>query len=129
MMLLVSSSALKRGYLSMIGKNIAVIRKQRGYTLTQLSELSNISKSYLSNIERNINKNPSLEVIQKIASVLDVDLITLLRTGSDLDRYLNVDNEWVEILKELKELGIGKEQLREYKTLLEFIKWRNQQSN
>ncbi|WP_019156112.1 XRE family transcriptional regulator [Robertmurraya massiliosenegalensis] len=113
----------------MIGKNIAVIRKQRGYTLTQLSELSNISKSYLSNIERNINKNPSLEVIQKIASVLDVDLITLLRTGSDLDRYLNVDNEWVEILKELKELGIGKEQLREYKTLLEFIKWRNQQSN
>ncbi|MGG0716054.1 helix-turn-helix transcriptional regulator [Robertmurraya massiliosenegalensis] len=113
----------------MIGKNIAEIRKQRGYTLTQLSELSNISKSYLSNIERNINKNPSLEVIQKIATVLDVDLITLLKTGSDLDRYLNVDNEWVVLLKELKELGIGKDQLHEYKTLLEFIKWRNENSN
>ena len=43
----------------MIGKNIAEIRKKRGYTLSELAELANISKSYLSNIERNINKNPS----------------------------------------------------------------------
>jgi XRE family transcriptional regulator of biofilm formation len=29
---------------------------------------------------------------------------------------------------ELKETGIDKEQLQEYKTILEFIKWQNQQS-
>ena len=62
----------------MIGKNIVEIRKRRGYTLSELAELSNISKSYLSNIERNINKNPSLEVIQKIATVLQVNISILV---------------------------------------------------
>ena len=63
----------------MIGKNIVEIRKRRGYTLLELAELSNISKSYLSNMERNINKNPSLEVIQKIATVLQVNISILGR--------------------------------------------------
>ena len=62
----------------MIGKNIAEIRKRRGYTLSELAELANISKSYLSNIERNINKNPSLEIMNKIAVVLNIELIMLL---------------------------------------------------
>ena len=52
----------------MIGKNIAEIRKRRGYTLSELAGLANISKSYLSNIERNINTNPSLQVMNKDCS-------------------------------------------------------------
>ncbi|WP_449621666.1 helix-turn-helix domain-containing protein [Robertmurraya sp. Marseille-Q9965] len=110
----------------MIGKNIAEIRKKRGYTLTELAQLSNVSKSYLSNIERNIHQNPSLDVIQKIAIVLNVDLITLLKTGTDFDKHLSYDCEWVDLLNELKELGIEKDQIEEYKTLIEFIKWRNE---
>ncbi|WP_313799851.1 helix-turn-helix domain-containing protein [Cytobacillus sp.] len=110
----------------MIGNNIVRIRKKRGYTLSEFAELANISKSYLSNIERNINKNPSLEVMQKIAKVLNVDLITLLKPSTDLDKHLYVEQEWVDFLNELKELGIEKEEIQRYKTLIEFIKWQNE---
>lgn len=110
----------------MIGKNIAEIRRKRGYTLSELSKLAKISKSYLSNIERNINKNPSLEVMKKIATVLNVDLISILKTGEDGDKNLYIEKEWISFLNELKELGVEKGQLQQYKTLIEFIKWKNE---
>ena len=109
----------------MIGKNIARIRKQRGYTLSKLAELANISKSYLSNIERNINKNPSLSVMEKIADVLKVDIETLLKSDTESDPQLYFEKEWIDFLNELKELGMEKDEIQQYKTLIEFIKWRN----
>lgn len=112
----------------MIGKNIAEIRKRRGYTLSELADLSNISKSYLSNIERNINKNPSIEVIQKIARVLNVDFMMLIQPELDMDSHLYIEQEWSDLLRELKDLGINKNDIEEYKTLVEFIKWQNQKS-
>ncbi|WP_075981933.1 helix-turn-helix domain-containing protein [Bacillus massilinigeriensis] len=107
----------------MIGKSIAEIREKKGLTLSQLSKLANISKSYLSNIERGINKNPSLEVIQKLAKVLETDLITLLKTGTELDSHIHIEKEWIDFVIELKELGLNKDQIQQYKTLIEFIKW------
>ena len=98
----------------MIGKNIAKIRKKRGYTLSKLAELSDISKSYLSNIERNINKNPSLEVIQRIATILQVNLSTLVEAEIGLDQHQTFEQEWVNFLKTLKELGIEREQIHQY---------------
>ncbi|MFJ7638126.1 helix-turn-helix domain-containing protein [Peribacillus sp. NPDC097206] len=112
----------------MIGKNIAEIRKKRGYTLSELAKKSKISKSYLSNIERNINKNPSLEVMKKIATVLKVDLISLLKNGLEGEKSLLIEKEWIGFFNELKELGVEKNQLHEYKTLIEFIKWKNESS-
>ncbi|WP_028392027.1 helix-turn-helix domain-containing protein [Bacillus cihuensis] len=111
----------------MIGENIVKIRKRRGYSLSKLAELTNISKSYLSNIERNLNKNPSLQIMLKIAAVLNVDLETLLKTDKDEDTYN--EKEWVDFVNELKELGLEKNDIKQYRTLIEFIKWQNQNSN
>lgn len=110
----------------MIGKNIYEIRKKRGLTLTELAERASISKSYLSNIERSLNQNPSIHLVKRIASVLDVDLKILLKTETSLDDSPLPDNEWLNLAKQLKESGVDKEQLQEYKTLIEFIKWQNQ---
>ena len=107
----------------MIGKNIYEIRKRRGLTLSELAGRANISKSYLSNIERNLNRNPSIQVMGKIALVLDVDLKMLLRTDTNKEEEKLPDKEWIDLVSELKESGIEKE---EYKTLIEFIKWQNQ---
>lgn len=112
----------------MIGENITKIRKSRGYTLSELAELSNVSKSYLSNIERDINKNPSVQVIQKVANVLRVDLVTLIMGKESSENHTIFEKEWLDFLNELKELGINKYQIREYKTLIEFIKWQNENS-
>lgn len=109
----------------MIGNNICEIRKQRGYSLSMLAEKASISKSYLSNIERNLNKNPSIQVMKKIAAVLDVDLKMLLKTEEIEELQQVPDREWLDLANELKESGIDKNQIKEYRTLIEFIKWQN----
>ncbi|KAB7708175.1 helix-turn-helix domain-containing protein [Bacillus aerolatus] len=112
----------------MIGKNIYEIRKRRGLSLTELADRAGIAKSNLSNIERNLNQNPSINVIEKIAVVLGVDLKTLLKVERNIEpKRTQLDEEWVDFVNELKELGVQKEQMQEYKTLLEFIKWQNEQ--
>ncbi|MCR2822030.1 XRE family transcriptional regulator [Lederbergia panacisoli] len=108
----------------MIGKNIFEIRKRKGLTLTELADRAGIAKSYLSNIERSVNKNPSINVVEKIAKVLDIDVRILLNSSMEQDQ-IQLDEEWVDFARELKESGVEKDQFEEYKTLLEFIKWKN----
>ncbi len=106
----------------MIGETIYEFRKQKGLTLTELAKRANLSKSYLSNIERNLNQNPSIEVVKRIAAVLNVELDVFLRPLNLNEVPQEMDQELIDLAAELKETGI---QLNEYKTLLEFIKWKN----
>lgn len=46
------------------------IRKEKGITLTCLSEKTGISVGYLSHLEKGSRKNPSIEMMDKIAKVL-----------------------------------------------------------
>ena len=113
----------------MIGKKISEIRKDRGFTLSELAERSNISKSYLSNIERDLNQNPSVEVVIKLANVLQVEIDTILSPILKQDNSQILEKEWIDFIKELKKSGIQKEQLHHYKTLIEFIQWQNHLSS
>lgn len=108
----------------MIGKNIREIRKRRGLTLSELAERADIAKSYLSNIERNVNQNPSIHILEKVAGVLEVDIQELL--GNQSYNKALPEEEWLTFIKELKETGIEKEDLDEYRRVIEFIKWQNQ---
>src|SRR5690625_3506921 len=105
----------------MIGENIQRIRSRKGLTLSELAERADISKSYLSNIERNLNQNPSIQIIEKIASVLEVDFRMLIGINNIGDQI--PEDEWLDFVNELKESGVGTEQLKEYKTVIEFAKW------
>lgn len=107
----------------MIGKNIQEIRKRKGLTLSELAIRATISKSYLSNIERSVNTNPSVQILEKIATVLDVDLKTLIESTYQSQKL--PESEWLDFIKELKESGVEKEQLQEFKTVIKFIKWQN----
>lgn len=112
----------------MIGKNISEIRKRKGLTLTELAERAGIAKSNLSNIERNLNQNPSINIIEKIAVVLGVDVDTLLNTNTNVEaKQQEIEEEWIDLIHELKESGVEKEQIQDFKTLMEFIKWQNTQ--
>ncbi|WP_307555768.1 helix-turn-helix domain-containing protein [Paenibacillus sp. V4I5] len=111
--------------ITMIGQNISSIRKQRGYTLSELSERTGISKSYLSNIERNLKQNPSIHVMEKIALVLKVDLKMLLKIAADVETSQQLDQEWMDFINDLKQSGIDKERIHELKILIEFMKWNN----
>lgn len=114
----------------MIGKNIYEIRRRRGLTLTELADRAGIAKSYLSNIERNLNKNPSVNVMEKLALVLDVELKFLLNESPEVEsKGMQLDEDWIEFIKDLRDSGINKSHLQEYKTLLEFIKWQSEKKN
>ncbi|WP_121610097.1 helix-turn-helix domain-containing protein [Mesobacillus foraminis] len=108
----------------MIGKNIYEIRKSRGLSLSELSERSGISKSYLSNIERNIHQNPSIQILEKVAFVLKVDLNALLISNNET--LQKTDQELVDFMLELKKSGINKDNLHRYQQLIDFINWQNQ---
>ncbi|SDN21894.1 helix-turn-helix domain-containing protein [Alkalicoccus daliensis] len=103
----------------MIGKNIARLRKKKGITLTELAEKANISKSNLSNIEREINQNPSIKVLEKLAEVLETDLITIL----DLKAENEIQKEYETILQRISSLNLTEVELKEYEKVLEFIEW------
>lgn len=47
------------------------IRKLKGITLTDLSNKTGISIGYLSHLENGTRKNPSIEIMDKIAKILD----------------------------------------------------------
>lgn len=76
----------------MLGTYIREIRKARNISLSQLSKKTNISKSYLSNIERNIQTNPSIGILTKISDALDADIQELI-VASNASAQLNETNE------------------------------------
>lgn len=104
------------------------LRKQKGLTLSELAKRTKISKSYLSNMERDLNRNPSIDVVKRIATVLDVELDIFLSLEKMNDVQQEVDKDLIDFAAQLKESGIEKEQIKEYKALIEFIKWKNQNS-
>jgi XRE family transcriptional regulator of biofilm formation len=103
-----------------IGHRIQKIRKLKGISLSELAEKSNVAKSYISNVERNIQNNPSIQLIEKIANALDVTMNTILY-GDQADLENELDPDWLQLAQEAMASGISKNQFKEY---LEFQKWR-----
>lgn len=110
----------------MIGEKVKKIRMEKGLSLSELADRAGVAKSYLSSIERNIQSNPSIQFLEKIASVLDISVESLLQQTkhAEVDREL-LDDEWTQLVREAMESGVSKEQFREF---LEFNKWRLDQS-
>ncbi|WNF38597.1 helix-turn-helix domain-containing protein [Bacillaceae bacterium IKA-2] len=105
----------------MIGEQIKKIRLEKGVSLSELAESAGVAKSYLSSIERNIQSNPSIQFLEKISSVLNVSVETLLNEKNETTTASDLDATWIGLVKEAMESGVSKEQFREY---LEFNKWR-----
>ncbi|WP_085991336.1 helix-turn-helix domain-containing protein [Oceanobacillus senegalensis] len=108
----------------MIGERMKSLRLEKNMSLSELAEKAGVAKSYLSSIERNLQSNPSIEFIEKISSVLGVSINDILNVNKGQVEDTNeLDSEWLEIVKEAMELGVSKEQFKEF---LEFAKWRKQ---
>lgn len=105
----------------MIGERIKRLRLQKGISLTELAEKAGVAKSYISSIERNLQKNPSIQFLEKISNVLNVPVDVLLYDEPAED--LAMDSEWLKLVKEAMHSGVSKEQFREF---LAFNKWKQQ---
>ncbi len=61
-----------------IGEKVKELRGKKGYTLKSLGELTKLSPGYLSQLERGMT-TVSIDVLQRIADVLDVSLDYFLK--------------------------------------------------
>ena len=60
------------------GKNVRRERQAKGLTLEAMADEVGLAYSYLGEIERG-RKNPTLDVVERIAEVLEADPLELLR--------------------------------------------------
>ncbi|TCO75177.1 helix-turn-helix domain-containing protein [Marinisporobacter balticus] len=54
------------------GFKIRELRLKKGYTSRDLANLSNLSKSYVEELERGDKNNPSFTTVEKLADALNV---------------------------------------------------------
>lgn len=77
-----------------IGKTLKEIRTAKGVSLTELAELSNVTKSYLSKIE-NDKREPSVTSIHSVCKALGVPLniVILLAEEPEHDDFFELNNQ------------------------------------
>lgn len=88
-------------------------------TLSQLANLAGISKSYLSSIERHLALNPSVHLLEKIATALGLSPEYFLSSKEPPDME-NIDPDWMSLMQEIADCGVSKSLFREF---LEFKKY------
>lgn len=110
----------------MIGARVRHYRNARGLTMSELAERAGVAKSYLSAIERDIQTNPSIQFLDKIAVVLGVDINVLLKDASSKagQEAAALDEEWQSLISEAMNSGVSKDEFKEF---LEFNKWKMKQ--
>lgn len=107
----------------MLGKNLRRLRKNKLLTMKELADKSGTAPSYISDLENEVIKKPSVEKLIKIAAALGVSMNELLGANVlannistkiiSAQTISNVSNEELS-----KKTGITEEQLIEIKTKL-----------
>ncbi|MEH7380021.1 helix-turn-helix domain-containing protein [Bacillus sp. JJ1533] len=115
----------------MIGERIRILRRKKRFSITELAKRAGVSKSYLSYIERDVQKNPSLQFITKIAGTLDTSVEYLLGKEEKSTYYSDdmLDKEWTALLQIAIDEGLSKEDFREFQNFVQFRNWQNQQED
>lgn len=112
----------------MIGIRIKELRQKKGYSITELARLADVSKSYLSQIERGLQTNPSLQFLYKLSVPLDTDIDYFLKDiRPDKHENIELDEEWKKLILKAIEDGFKKEDFQEYRNFIKYQEWLNEQ--
>jgi transcriptional regulator with XRE-family HTH domain len=98
-----------------LGEKIHRLRKQKGYTLEKLGELTESSKSYIWELENKNPPRPSADKISRIAAALGVTVDYLVDTREStpmpdvvdqafVRKYRNMDSDTKEKIRQMVEL-------------------------
>ncbi|GAB1784799.1 MULTISPECIES: helix-turn-helix domain-containing protein [Priestia] len=107
----------------MIGRRVKEIRMQKKLSLSQLAERAEIAKSYLSNLERDICINPTIDVVEKLAKALKVHPAVLLsweikELGSGMGDSFSCIKSHISTLDSL--------QLKELRDSIDIVVWKRE---
>lgn len=98
----------------MLGDNIKSIRMEKKLGINETARKAGISPSYLSDIEKGNKTNPSTEVLEKIATALEVNVEDFFKTEpvtkeklQEWDNKYNPNGELAEQVKFIESLKLG----------------------
>jgi len=109
-----------------LGQRIHQLRQAKGISLSELADKANVAKSYLSNVERNIQSNPSIQFLEKIADALQTTMQVLLYGELTDETEAPLDAEWFGLVQEAMASGVSKQEFKEF---LDYQKWRLDQKS
>ncbi|WP_190284701.1 helix-turn-helix domain-containing protein [Bacillus sp. S3] len=105
----------------MDGSKLKRLRKKKAYSLSKLSKLTGISKSYLSLIERGIQKNPSLDILEKLAATFGVEVEDLVKDKKNEEKHKPSIKSILKVEIELSEDQLNPQKLKQIKELINKI--------
>lgn len=65
-----------------VGSQIRILRQERGISQEKLALIAGVNTSYVGQIERGI-RSPTIDMLDKIAVALDVNVVDLFRPEND----------------------------------------------
>lgn len=99
----------------MIIFNIKKIRESKNISIRKLATLTNMSKTYLNDLENNKRTNPTLKVLSDIANVLEVNVKDLFYTTFDIEDLKQ------KMYKSIKNVGIDSKETLEISQLIDLL--------
>jgi transcriptional regulator with XRE-family HTH domain len=57
------------------GQKVKALREEKGFSIEQLANVSNVDRNYISDIEKG-KRNASIEIIEKVITGLETDFAT-----------------------------------------------------
>ncbi|WP_335871191.1 helix-turn-helix domain-containing protein [Bacillus sp. 2205SS5-2] len=103
----------------MIGEKIREIREERGISINELSLNANVSKSYISSIERGLQKNPSLKILKQIADALRIPIDEFIKT-EEVHEGNYLDKVWLSLLSDAVRSGLTKREFMQFTRLMRY---------
>jgi transcriptional regulator with XRE-family HTH domain len=108
------------------GETLRELRVAQGLGLRETAAKVSISPTYLSRIERGMERPPRPDVIKELAKVLAADPDVLFRLSSatdpDVVDYLHEQPEALNLLRYIKDEGFSKAQIKALKRAAEGIR-------
>lgn len=120
--------------MSSLGEVIQKVRKEKKLTTTELANMIDLTQGYISHIENN-RKNPSLDILRKLAGTLNIDFYELaylagyftehekekakhfhLTTPEELQKFEEDDFLW-----QMKQVNIMEYQEKKYVRIEDFL--------
>jgi transcriptional regulator with XRE-family HTH domain len=99
----------------MIVFNIKRIREKQNISIRKLSQLTGLSRTYLSNLENNKRVNPTLSSLSAIADVFNVDIKDLFYSDIELGKLKK------EMYKRIDKFGINSPEALEISQIIDLL--------
>ena len=99
----------------MIVFNIKNIRLQKEMSISKLSKITNISRTYIRDLENNKKLNPTLAILYSIANALDVNIKDLFYSTFD------IENLKEEMYKRIDAYGLNSAEVMEISHVIDLL--------